>query len=63
MGDFLSNPGAVSVVLMLIWVPFAVGAYFVDVWRPRHTRSSDEKLRHPTRHTEPTRPVVPASVH
>ena len=57
MEDFLSNPGAVSVLLMFIWVPFAVGAYFADVWDPERTRQRVHKLLHPIRHTEAETPA------
>jgi hypothetical protein len=63
MVDFLANPGAVSVLLMFIWVPFALGAYLVDIWRPAETRRSLEKLGRRIRHTERTRPMTTADAH
>ena len=50
MGDFFLSPGFVTVLLLFYWVPFAVGAYFADHWKPERTRQWFQKLVHPTRH-------------
>ena len=56
--DFFLSPAFVTVLLLFYWVPFAVGAYFVDVWKPRHTRDSSRELGEPTRHIRVNRPAT-----
>ena len=46
---FLNGPG-MMVLLLFYWVPFALGAYFADVWEPEPTRRMLQKVFHPIRH-------------
>ena len=57
MGDFFSSPAANILVLMFIWVPFALGAYLDEHWNRERAR----KLLHPMRHIGRARPAVPTA--
>jgi hypothetical protein len=50
MGDFFLSPAFVTMLLLFYWVPFAVGAYFADHYKPERTREWLHKHRRPTRH-------------
>jgi hypothetical protein len=56
--DFFLSPGFVTVLLLFYWVPFAIGAYFADHWKPERTRESIRKLLHPRRHIRVNRPAT-----
>ena len=58
MLDLIQSPTFVTLLLLFYWVPFAVGAYYVDHWKPKHPRTSSRKLRHPTRHIRVNRPAT-----
>jgi hypothetical protein len=57
MGEFFLSPGFVTMLLLFYWVPFAVGAWFTDVYRPRHPQRSSRELRRPKRHMGLPRPA------
>ena len=57
MADFFLSPAFVILLLMFYWVPFAVGAWFVDVWKPRRDQRSTHELRPPERHMGLRRPA------
>ncbi len=61
MFDFLENPAVVTLLILFIWVPFALGAWLDEVWDPKKTKRSLEKLLHPRRHTHPSRPAAAAT--
>ena len=57
MVDFFLSPAFVIVLLLFYWVPFAVGAYFTDHWKPKHARESRRKLHQPKRPARVFRPA------
>jgi hypothetical protein len=56
--DVFSSPAVQIVLLVFYWVPFAVGAYFVDHYDPERARRAWRKLVHPTRHIRLDRPAA-----
>lgn len=58
MADLIQNPAFVTLLLLFYWVPFALGAWFVDVWKPRRAERSSPELRGPKRHMGLHRPAT-----
>lgn len=56
--DFFLSPTFVILLLMFYWVPFAVGAYFTDVWSPRRAQRSSRELGRRKRHMGLQRPAT-----
>jgi hypothetical protein len=58
MADFFLSPTFVIMLLLFYWVPFAAGAWLVDVWSPRHSQRTSDELSHPKRHIRLDRPIT-----